>query len=133
MTRDELIAALREAKGPDRDLDFKIAVLVGWRYEGPPTRESGPYLWVAPISGRREAVPPWFTASLDAAMTLVPENFRLSELQDLLLGKWLAEVREIHSTAADHSTWKNFEAEAPTGPLALCIAALLAHSQEVGR
>lgn len=71
MTREELIAALETATGPSRELDVEIGLLLA--PEGAhrtPDRPAGTYA-IAPGECRQA---PWFTASLDAALTLVPEG-----------------------------------------------------------
>lgn len=128
MTHDELLTALREAKEPSRELDRDIALIAGWRYEGPP-RESGPYLWVAP-DGRRDAVPPWFTTSLDAALTLVPTGWSEEIKRTKNRRRWRV---NLWLDAFDHRQDRIQSADAPTGALALCIAAILARYQEEGR
>ena len=63
-----LLANLEAATGPSRELDAKIARAVGWRErDGMLHRE-----WISPA--HRVAELPFFTKSLDAAMTLVPEG-----------------------------------------------------------
>ena len=59
-----LLAELEAATGPSRELDAKIARAVGWRErDGMFGRE-----WISPAG--RMAELPFFTESLDAAMTL---------------------------------------------------------------
>jgi hypothetical protein len=60
MTREELIAALEAATGPSRKLDAEIDILAlenGWRAERYMTPDTTPS----------------YTASIDAALTLVPK------------------------------------------------------------
>ena len=69
----ELIERLEDATGPDRELDAEIARLV-----------TGRGVTVAPLSGPRydgdgEPVPA-YTASLDAALTLMPRGAVLQNL-----------------------------------------------------
>ena len=70
MTRDKLLALaarFEAATGPDRELDALAAEATGW------TREPFTGLWRRPDTALI-ALPPAFTASLDAALTLVPEG-----------------------------------------------------------
>lgn len=73
MTKAEIIALAERvegAEGLDRELDRLIAFATGWRM-----RDGD---WIEPRGFRLPigtlAVPPFYTASLDAAMTLVPGN-----------------------------------------------------------
>ena len=76
MTKADLIALaerVERAEGPDRELDAEIAPLKGLRRvdEGQPLGR----VW---YDHRGHGVPlPAFTASLDAAMTLVPEGWSM--------------------------------------------------------
>lgn len=104
-----LIERLEAASGPDRQLDYLIADAVFGKVKPPFQR------------GHCEK----YTASLDAAMTLVPEGHRnnwsligfdgLGGPSDL---PWQADVADCLADAA-------------TPALALCIAALRAQAQEV--
>ena len=58
MTRVELIAALKAATGPNMTLSREIASHVGWVNRADVYRD-----------------PPDFTASLDAALTLMPKGY----------------------------------------------------------
>jgi len=64
----ELIARLEKAEGPDRSLNVGIAHEVGL-YSG----NNGK--WFYPDGGRVPGGLPRYTASLDAALTLVPEEW----------------------------------------------------------
>jgi len=70
---EELALRCVEASGPDRKLDALIASVTGWQ----DVRGEGYGVWrgIRPTRSRRETVLR-FTASLDAAMTLVPEGWR---------------------------------------------------------
>lgn len=103
----ELADRVEGASGPDRELDEHIKRTVeGWhakaRFDNPPT----------------------YTASLDAAMSLVPEGvwFHLSDYRKGL-GETGAEAH-LYGRSAD---WK---AEAATPALALTAAALRARGSE---
>jgi len=92
MTLAELIAALERAEGPSRELDDEIdlmALETGWRQE------------------RMIYGSPNYTASLDAALTLVPEGAGFA-----LMGRAAKVGRETSKGA--------------TTAIALCIAAIRA-------
>ena len=65
---DDLIGRLEAATGADRELDAAIAQAFGFQgwTEGA--------MWFAQQIGAGEIVAPAFTASIDAALTLVPAN-----------------------------------------------------------
>lgn len=75
---DELIARLEAATGPDRELDAAIALAVG--YTTYPDGYGDGNEWIDPQGNhlpravRMGAQPPKFTASIDAALTLVPDG-----------------------------------------------------------
>lgn len=95
MTRDELIAALETATGPDAALDGEIALTQGYTFE----RRSGHRneWWYTP-DGRRVAFhwhdnkPPRYTESVDAAITLVPENAHHTIITQLKDGRGTAHI-----------------------------------------
>ena len=66
---NDLAARVEAASGPDRELDAEVALAIGW------TDISGAGfvgIWERPYGGMIKL--PAFTASLDAAMMLVPEG-----------------------------------------------------------
>lgn len=100
---EDLIARLKQATGPDLDLDHAIATVV------------------RPSDGHGVLL---YTASIDAALTLVPEGLywmtgfgRVREAEPLG-GMAIFEPGETEVTFS--------EAEGATVPLAICIAALKA-------
>lgn len=123
MTRDELIARLEAATGPDRELDRAIAMSLGWRHDP----HDGPYgTWTAPDGTRHTTFNEW-TASIDAALTLVPEGM------DWLICSRRRNFRDgyyVHIMDGDvnrdgHSAGEAWHL-APA--VALCIAALKARA-----
>ena len=114
MTKAEQLEALalrcKQATGPDRKLDDAIAEMMHL--------------------GNR-AYAPKYTASLDAALTLVPEGMRPSVGQNVHHGYWHAFVQSI----VDSTPHQLGVADSNTsGALALCAAALRARAQmERGR
>jgi hypothetical protein len=131
MTTEELIARLAAATGPDRELDREIAPFLGWVREkrGRDRRE----WWYRPSGGRAytwyEDHCPQYTASIDAALTLVPEGWASASIQD---GR--GPIGYVHNNAMAFvgiagrpnpaKVWH--EVRHPVRAIALCIAALRA-------
>ena len=123
----KLAERVEAATGPDRELDREIAhVLLSW-----------PLRW---IPGNRS----WqFTASLDAAMTLVPEGWALTLLETTdgdrrdhtgdPLANWQAALIEHKNTGYrvdQRGCWR--QGFAATAALALTAAALRAREEDRG-
>lgn len=117
--RIEVLTALRDrlakATGPDRALDESIALTFGWKDRDagmwwlPPNTPASPRTWVMGV--------PSFTASIDAAVTLVPDGHsqHINQADD---GSWWAEFREGYCTS-----YRNvYLGHAKTEPLARCLA-----------
>lgn len=129
------------ATGPDRGLDAVIAVAVGGYFTIPPKWEGGPLSYgyvnadgeeVHPGQGGDQLVKP-YTASLDAAMTLVPQTEQeATDIQRLLRdGKWSAFAKV---SCIDDRGWSyGDKAYAATPALALCAAALRARAAMEGK
>jgi len=108
----DLLYRVLEGSGPDRELDAEIAVLIGgWerRWFGGDGHPSPGFYWrKGDYSWTKDGdTPPYSTASLDAAVTLVPEECG-----------WM-----VMSSAAKVGVWPSHGA---TPALALCAAALRA-------
>ncbi len=100
-----LAARCENATGPDRELDADIALTQGW------TEHPGDN-WIGPFG---QIAVPYYTASLDAAVTLVPgPAWWWVEAQPLVHGAYL-------SGCGDERV-----ARGTTPALALCCAALRA-------
>lgn len=121
MTLNELIAALERAEGPSDELDIACAPYAGWVFAkcivsisvGTP-RDA----WVKTDgSGEWRFEPPSFTASIDAALTLVPEGYNA-----LIYPTGAARVWPIKGRRVDDLSYGRSAA------LALCIAALKARA-----
>ena len=71
---ESLVAKLEQAKEGDHELNVAIGAMLGWQ---PPKRDDGVAqrwaLWLAPDGKAKQL--PWFSESLDAALTLVPEGW----------------------------------------------------------
>ena len=114
MTREELIAALEAATGPDRALDSWIGASVGfdgWTVAEWQETVDDPVFAHSSITD----VPP-YTASIDAALTLVPEGVL-----------WAVGVDEDGSGCAELPR-RRLLVHALTPAIALCIAALRARA-----
>jgi hypothetical protein len=143
----ELAERCEKAAGPDRELDAQIIEALGYHrtvegsyYTGPILR----YYGKGPIGevGRlKKLTIPKFTASLDAAMTLVPEGWRAGFEENASCdepGKAYAWVWPFESNydpdwqMGQEGQQGNPDAQkgyAATPALALCAAALRARSQ----
>lgn len=105
---------LAKATGPDRELDEALRVLAGHDKEH---MGSADFL----VSDAEDYEPAHYTASLDAAVTLVPEKMAL-DLHDWTWAEepcWCAALQRAWGPCdrPDH-----ISAKAATGPLALCLA-----------
>jgi len=67
---DSLLSRLQSAAGPSRELDAEIALASGWTKQR--DRFVGEH-WQSP-EGRNQIGPPFYTESIDAALTLMPED-----------------------------------------------------------
>lgn len=110
---EDLIARLEAATGPDRELDCLIDVAVGHPIHNPhgPAEVAN---WPQRASG---LTVPAYTASIDAAMTLVPDGS----------GVMLFWFGDDERTGEAQVANKRAKAAAPA--LALCIAALKVRAQ----
>jgi hypothetical protein len=129
MTREELIAALEKATGPDRALDGETYVAIGLPA---PTEILYKTLDGAGIGLRYGGVSK-YTASIDAALTLVPERWQIDSMgkwsHDALrdAGPWFAILMPKGDLSTTERTKQHTRCDhAPTPALALCIAALKA-------
>jgi hypothetical protein len=131
MTRAELIAALEAATGPTIALSRDVARFCGWFRVAPRFHKGGG--WISPqdflgadddgrpgldsLHGTEiHRDPPHFTASIDAALTLVPEGREAVVYTAGGADVW-------HATAGMHMHDMTYAA---TPAVALCIAALKA-------
>jgi hypothetical protein len=133
----ELIARLEAATGPDRELDFAIKAKVygGVALVSPFNRNWCLYRegTTDPKTGRTLERPHnvehsvWindlYTASIDAALTLVPEGMQVS------MGWPIGEGSDPEHAQAVLDRNPRLYGAAPTPALGLCIAALKARSQ----
>lgn len=113
-----LAARLEAAEGPDRELDAAISMAIGSVSRGALPCKGG---WV--VDGKPIAAPK-FTASLDAAMTLLPEGslWAFGSMED---GPF---ARVLWPNADGTYTGNYLEVSAATPALALCAASLKARA-----
>jgi len=144
---NDLIPRLERATGPDRELDGAIALATGWQHKetedgrgisGEPiikhtwTSPGGEEFWEkTTIFNRANKYPeelPHYTASLDAALTLVPEGYRWNvESSENGL---LSHIKPVAGVAVDEAAAPSSDQFfAATPALALCIAALKAREE----
>lgn len=126
-----------KATGPDRRLDVEIAVAVDWRWDDwepdeATARAMAEKHGIDWLAGRaKEGISsmwrhmPRYTASLDAAMTLVPDGWTAWELRSRR--RMTAFVAEISRECDDDEEAKQGHAATPA--LALCAAALRARGE----
>lgn len=79
MDNQKLSARVEALEGPEREVDAEIALAIGWTCERKRTRTRHG-LWLEPGMNAKEVGyckdPPRFTHSMDAAITVAPENVR---------------------------------------------------------
>lgn len=129
MTEQELIERLERSAGPDRELANDVLFACGWTAHETSIGPSRHVVWESPDGhGFEDGDQPDPTASIDAALTLVPEGCRWTVFhpaydqgiyQD---GKAGADIHSPRSSGGG-PRWKGFGA---TPAIALCIAALKA-------
>lgn len=125
----DIIERLEKATGPDRELDEAIAIACGWsRYLLKDTVIGDELVWKSPDGNLTPCVRS-FTASIDAALTLVPKGLRWLVTNvgydngRYMKGKAGAFIYHPISTPP---RWTGFAFNEATS---LCIAALKARAQ----
>lgn len=123
---NELAARIERAEGPDRALDAEIAVAVGWRvlYDKSDPNDAEPYYQPVPEMSWRAV--PHCTASIDAAMQLVPNGWKLRQMH---FNAPCADDRKWHLNLRGGKEGEDrFVGRGSTPALALCAAAIRARS-----
>lgn len=132
----ELAERVEAATGPDRRLDIEILVTIDWREpdweEGERTaremaeRHGLVYLTSRSVEGFNSTWRhlPRLTASLDAAMTLVPEGWCQTKRVFYAVGPTKVRVSMFDENSLGQT------ALAATEPLAICAAALRARAAQ---
>lgn len=138
-----LADSVENLTGPDREVDAEIARAVGWQQRCWSGFGIGaPHWWLDGRTGREiiglaegheHGTLPYFTASLDAAMTLVPEGCYVQLGTDQARHSWAAVTLPdgIDGDELDDALMHHGEAATPA--LALLTAALRSHIQESNR
>ena len=120
MTDPTTLLALAErceqAAGPDRELDCHIHALI----EG---RNIRPERWIETVRLHDHAVPR-YTASLDAAVTLVPEGYYWQAANGKRRHSEPQACADLFVAHGPNRGDMSFTADAATAALALCAAAL---------
>ena len=115
----DLIERLEALSGPDREVDAEIALATGWmQIKTDWFRPKSADIW------HHKSELPRYTASIDAAMTLVSEGWYPQ------IGKLSAESWQANMGQANRGNGVNAYAAALA--IALCIAALRARSADNG-
>ncbi len=150
----ELIGRLVKATGPDRALDCAIAAMFGILDDFDPAKFIVPVTYRVSDDERMveawTTVPgqePWrqagrtprkYTASLDAALTLVPDGWQWqasNRAPKPKAGRAYIHNKHPISTGVGglcpNPKYEGHEVTAATAPLALCIVSLMAHSQPI--
>lgn len=143
MTTAELIERLERAEWPSRELDAEIDAFLGWAPLANPTSAGGLIdMMVSPSGETVRRTVPHYTASIDAALTLVPEGWRIAGFVEYGNGmKWKgriycalvpSDLSHLPRTYAAHSAAAVRCDHAATPAIALCIAALKAKEADNG-
>ena len=134
VTLAALVERLEKAEGPSRELDGEIATAAhGWKFVCEPVQGwLGGGSWWEDAAGKTVRLPP-YTASVDSALTLVPEGWEWqvsNRAPKPLAGRAYIHNRELISGGAvsHNPKYRGQEATAATPALALCIAALRARA-----
>lgn len=127
----EIIERLERATEPARTIDGQIATLLGWTLQKmkgdqrPYWRKPGVTDWYQ----RATDGPPAYTASIDAALTLAPENAGLQLARYWLRRPEAAWRATLYVGGVPGNPKREFTGEDAYGPaIALCIAALKARA-----
>jgi hypothetical protein len=135
---DVLAARVEAATGPDRELDCAIAVAAMGFFECEPRWPGGPIGYgyidedgarVEPGHGGDQLVKR-FTASLDAAMTLVSARWRILTINEQDIDDEKPWVVRLVERNAEFGRAKTVDAIAVTASLAMTAAALRSHLEK---
>lgn len=113
----DLIARIEAAKEGSRELNHEIAVAIGWCFGG--GRPKGG-LWKSPDGKMNFDTVPDFSGSLDAALTLVPDDSSVTLQFDHKTSCDFSPSAEVYPYGSEPKK----PSYASTPALALCIAAL---------
>jgi len=126
----DLITKLEQATGPSRELDAEIGIAIGvWRRRD---LGGGCYLWEenGVNTGNK---PPYYTSSIDAALTLVPKGWQWQVSNRAKAPHksraYINNGKPINASLGGltrNHEYIGFEETAATSPIAICIACLKA-------
>jgi hypothetical protein len=124
----DLATRCEQAEGPDRSLDTEIARSLGWGcVMQDPQAGLRWYCWKEFYRSGDWISLPNYTASLDAALTLVPEGWRLRQMA---FSAPCADDRKWHLNLHGGKVGEEtFVGRGSSPALALCAAALRAHAK----
>jgi hypothetical protein len=144
----DLVARLEKASGPDRELDADIAIavfatvnteddLVYARKRSPGNDATHPgHYFIKSRSGAQAHSAPHYTASVDAALTLVPEGWRFdisNRAPTPHAGRAYIHNGELIYAGVGgtrNPRYQAFENTAASPAIAICIAALRARASQ---
>lgn len=124
----ESLSLVKEATGPDREIDRRLALALGWKTFETARKDEFGVIWKCPATGFERFGGPWdWTASLDAVVSLIERE---------MPGK----ARRLLEAALTDLDWggRNFEGRWPGLPfaqrlvlslLAVFLSALIAQMQ----
>lgn len=130
MTRADLLALasrVEAAQGADREIDAAVMRCFTNSVES----DDGEW-WYGPHDEAPRKVPA-FTASLDAAASLVPDGWIVANIGQNDDKTWFAELRQGHRTSYTKVVFAPKDYKAATPALALAAAALRAMAEEAAR
>lgn len=110
-----LIRDIEAATGPDRALDERVALALGW------TRAHDGRNWWESPKGQWFPNPPQFTGSLDAARGTFPDDIDYTMIN---AGDWRRYVRVLSDRFAE------CRGNSATEPLAMCAASMRLKERE---
>ena len=115
-----LAERVEAASGPSRELDAEVGRALSVAPKIVPVYKRGHYTGGDPVKLRDKEEWPRFTASIDAALTLVPNGWpkRLSEIR---FGMWRVEMWQGDKS---FKSPPDIDQVAASWPLAVCAAAL---------
>jgi hypothetical protein len=133
---DSLIERLRKSSGPDRHLDALI-----WLSDKPQGQRDACLIhlncdieWTCAKDGylnwRQTYTPPAYTASLDAALTLVPEDWRVNDMCETEDRRWNVSLWRERVPEEAHPQVINAGDLNSSAAIGICIAALLARGAQ---
>ena len=136
---EALALRCEQAAGPDRELDAAIATTIGvvpeFYIRAQVHGITMTYWWHESDTKAAYYSPPAYTASLDAAMTMVPDGDSFTIGQNVHHKHWVASVNYLGDDGAPHArsnSYSNFSAALALTAAALRAAASLAREPGEG-